>query len=419
MSEVKAVPQASTNPDVTTGVAQFLAPVVIDLTALAVDGKQAHWHVRGENFQAVHELLDAVVDHAHDYADTAAERVVALGLPIDARIQTVGASATTPKMSTGFQQSDTVIAEVIAAIDATLVDRAHRRHRARRARPGQPGRRDRDRPRPREGPLVPVRAHRGEVAPDPSKRSRPRPGALRRCRGCCGVARALQRARCLVAWNGRARQPGGRSERLELVVREPPAEQRRRDRHRAQAHPDRRACGSASVTTRSAGCPTSTVVRVDASRASATVIRCSGCHGSRPSRVRPTAAAIVTHGSSGATGASEPNRRRAPASSSDRNAYATVRAPRPVAVGDVAVVDAGARAARWPRRRARRTAGCRARRAAARARSVPRPPTVSNASSASEFAWSPMACTSGTMPFSWREPHERDELVGRQREHAA
>lgn len=121
MSEVKAVPQASTNPDVTTGVAQFLAPVVTDLTALAVDGKQAHWHVRGENFQAVHELLDHVVDHAHDYADTAAERVVALGLPIDARIQTVGASATTPKMSTGFQQSDTVIAEVIAAIDATLV----------------------------------------------------------------------------------------------------------------------------------------------------------------------------------------------------------------------------------------------------------------------------------------------------------
>jgi starvation-inducible DNA-binding protein len=69
----------------------------------------------------VHELLDVIVDHAHDYADTAAERVVALGLPIDARIQTVGASATTPKMSTGFQQSDTVISEVIAAIDATLV----------------------------------------------------------------------------------------------------------------------------------------------------------------------------------------------------------------------------------------------------------------------------------------------------------
>lgn len=121
MTEVQAVPQTSADPDVTSGVAQFLGPVVTDLTALSVDGKQAHWHVRGANFQAVHLLLDDVVTHVREYADTAAERVVALGLPIDARIQTVGARATTPLLTAGFQQSDTVIAEVIAAIDATLV----------------------------------------------------------------------------------------------------------------------------------------------------------------------------------------------------------------------------------------------------------------------------------------------------------
>ena len=120
MTETQAVPTTSIDPDIATGVAQFLGPVVVDLTALAVDGKQAHWHVRGANFQAVHELLDVVVDHAHDYADTAAERVVALGLPIDARIQTIAAKATTPKLTPGFQSSDVVIAEVIAHIDATL-----------------------------------------------------------------------------------------------------------------------------------------------------------------------------------------------------------------------------------------------------------------------------------------------------------
>jgi len=121
MTEIKAVPQTSADPDVTSGVAQFLGPVVTDLTALSIDGKQAHWHVRGVNFQAVHELLDVIVDHAREWADTAAERVVALGLPIDARTQTVGANATTPSMTAGFQQSDDVIAQVIAAIDATLV----------------------------------------------------------------------------------------------------------------------------------------------------------------------------------------------------------------------------------------------------------------------------------------------------------
>ena len=121
MTEVQAISQASADPDVTSGVAQFLGPVVTDLTALSVDGKQAHWHVRGENFQAVHLLLDAIVDRVREYTDTAAERVVALGLPIDARIQSVGARATNPALTAGFQQSDVVIAEVIASIDATLI----------------------------------------------------------------------------------------------------------------------------------------------------------------------------------------------------------------------------------------------------------------------------------------------------------
>jgi len=121
MTEVQVVPQSSMSADVVSGVAQFLGPVVVDLTALAVDGKQAHWHVRGANFQAVHELLDEVVEHAHEYADTAAERVVALGLPLDVRIQTVGSKTTTPALSAGFQQSNTVIGQIIASIDATLV----------------------------------------------------------------------------------------------------------------------------------------------------------------------------------------------------------------------------------------------------------------------------------------------------------
>lgn len=120
MTDVKAVPQSSIDPDVTSGVAQFLGPVVLDLESLVVNGKQAHWHVRGANFQAVHELLDDVVEHAQEYADTAAERVVALGLPIDARLETVASQSTTPTLTPGFQQSDVVIAEVIAIIDATL-----------------------------------------------------------------------------------------------------------------------------------------------------------------------------------------------------------------------------------------------------------------------------------------------------------
>ncbi|GMA28215.1 Dps family protein [Arenivirga flava] len=120
MTDITTTPSSAIDPDVAAGVAQFLSPIVLDLTALATDGKQAHWHVRGANFQAIHLLLDDVVDHAREYADTAAERIVALGLPLDARTQTVGVKAGTPVLSEGFQHSDVVVAEVIAIIDATM-----------------------------------------------------------------------------------------------------------------------------------------------------------------------------------------------------------------------------------------------------------------------------------------------------------
>jgi len=116
------VSQSVSNPDVAAGVAQFLSPVVIDLTALVVNGKQAHWHVRAANFIGVHELLDVIVAHAQDWADLAAERIVALGLPVDARLGTVAAKTTTKELTSGFRQSNETIAEVIGQIDAALVN---------------------------------------------------------------------------------------------------------------------------------------------------------------------------------------------------------------------------------------------------------------------------------------------------------
>ncbi|SFN53629.1 Dps family protein [Mycetocola miduiensis] len=120
MTDLTTVSSTSVSPDVAAGVAQFLSPVVIDLTALVVNGKQAHWHVRGANFVGVHELLDTIVEHAQDWADSAAERIVALGLPVDARLATVAAKTTTGELTAGFQQSDTTIAEFVAQIDAAL-----------------------------------------------------------------------------------------------------------------------------------------------------------------------------------------------------------------------------------------------------------------------------------------------------------
>ena len=104
-----------------TTAAHFLSPVVIDLEALVVNGKQAHWHARGANFIGIHELLDEVVEHAQGYADTAAERIIALGLPVDSRIGTVAKKNTLPELPDGFRSWENTVAEVVGQIDAALV----------------------------------------------------------------------------------------------------------------------------------------------------------------------------------------------------------------------------------------------------------------------------------------------------------
>jgi starvation-inducible DNA-binding protein len=122
MSNVETPATTAVDPTQAAATAQFLSPVVMGLEALVVNGKQAHWHVRGSNFVGVHELLDMIVTHAQDWADLAAERIVALGLPVDSRLATVAARAKATDVPAGFAPSDVIIRAVIADIDAVLVD---------------------------------------------------------------------------------------------------------------------------------------------------------------------------------------------------------------------------------------------------------------------------------------------------------
>lgn len=122
MSKAQTISTTASDPTVAAAAAQFLSPVVLGLQALTINGKQAHWHVRGANFVGVHELLDQIVAHAGDFADSAAERIVALGLPIDARLSAVAAKAPETAVAAGFAQSEAVIRSVVADIDAVLVD---------------------------------------------------------------------------------------------------------------------------------------------------------------------------------------------------------------------------------------------------------------------------------------------------------
>lgn len=50
-----------------------------DALDLQLQGKQAHWNVKGPSFIALHELFDKVEEQVEEFADEIAERAVALG----------------------------------------------------------------------------------------------------------------------------------------------------------------------------------------------------------------------------------------------------------------------------------------------------------------------------------------------------
>jgi len=121
MTKTNTTPATAADPTVAAASAQFLTPVVLGLQALAVNGKQAHWNVRGANFIAIHELLDSLVANAQAGADQAAERIVALGLPVDARVGTV-AEKTKTAVPAGFTQWEALIRAVISDMDTVIAD---------------------------------------------------------------------------------------------------------------------------------------------------------------------------------------------------------------------------------------------------------------------------------------------------------
>jgi starvation-inducible DNA-binding protein len=64
--------------------------------------------------------LDTVVADARTYSDDIAERVVALGVAVDGRPETVADRTSLPHIAEGFQTDDKIVAAVLEQLDAAI-----------------------------------------------------------------------------------------------------------------------------------------------------------------------------------------------------------------------------------------------------------------------------------------------------------
>jgi starvation-inducible DNA-binding protein len=94
-----------------------LQSVLVDLTDLALAGKQLHWNVVVPGFRALHLELDELVDSVRDLGDQVAERARALGWAPDARSASVAAGSTLPALPDG----EVPVGEVVKLVTALLV----------------------------------------------------------------------------------------------------------------------------------------------------------------------------------------------------------------------------------------------------------------------------------------------------------
>jgi starvation-inducible DNA-binding protein len=99
-----------------TALGENLQKVLVDLIALELVGKQAHWNIVGPNFRDLHHNLDDVVDIAREGSDEFAERMRALHATPDGRPAVVASTNTLAEFPNGEILTHEAIDRVVSAV---------------------------------------------------------------------------------------------------------------------------------------------------------------------------------------------------------------------------------------------------------------------------------------------------------------
>lgn len=100
--------------------AKNLQAVLVDLTALHLVGKQAHWNIVGPNFRDLHLNLDEIVAIARESGDQVAERMRALHATPDARPAVVAEQSSLPEFPQGEVLTHDAIDLVVKGIESVV-----------------------------------------------------------------------------------------------------------------------------------------------------------------------------------------------------------------------------------------------------------------------------------------------------------
>ena len=119
-AETAATPSVSFAFTASAALSDSLQRVLVDLIALGVTTKQAHWNIVGENFRDLHLNFDDVVDIAREGSDEVAERMRAINAVPDGRPATVAADATVPSLPKDEITVSEGVAYVVSAIEAVV-----------------------------------------------------------------------------------------------------------------------------------------------------------------------------------------------------------------------------------------------------------------------------------------------------------
>lgn len=97
-------------------VADHLQATLVELTDLALQGKQAHWNLTGPRFKPLHEHLDELVSSWRIHADTVAERAVAVGVPARGQARDIVEATPLDVLPSGWIRDDDIVEAFIRRV---------------------------------------------------------------------------------------------------------------------------------------------------------------------------------------------------------------------------------------------------------------------------------------------------------------